>query len=174
MGGGYHYRWKHFHDDGCFNQINCALYDDECLWVVPGSHLRGDTPDEMKRFPTRPVPHPALEVKQTTEERHRLCLEYAASMPGATKLKLKAGSFCLYRNTLWHCGVYHPARVRATIHDGYMTPAFRAFTEESVKALADRKAAGLGWASYKHEFVGSTPPGGRGAIAGCRARRARL
>ena len=24
--------WRHFHDRAYFNQINCALYDDECLW----------------------------------------------------------------------------------------------------------------------------------------------
>ena len=28
--------WGHFHDPACFDQINCALYDDDCLWVVPG------------------------------------------------------------------------------------------------------------------------------------------
>ena len=43
-----------------FNQINCALYDDPCTWVVPGSHLRRDTPAEAQRFPTRPVPGPDL------------------------------------------------------------------------------------------------------------------
>ena len=41
-------RWKHLHDPECFNQINCALYDDHCLWVVPGSHSRGDTAAEVR------------------------------------------------------------------------------------------------------------------------------
>lgn len=47
--------WGHLHDRACFNQINCALYDDDCLWVVPGSHRRGDTAAEVERFPSRPV-----------------------------------------------------------------------------------------------------------------------
>lgn len=28
--------WASFRDERCFNQVNCALYDDDCLWVVPG------------------------------------------------------------------------------------------------------------------------------------------
>lgn len=73
--------WRRFHSDLFFNQINCALYPDDSLCastplppnpcrltsaclafegVVPGSHLRGDTPGEVARFPTRPVPLPEL------------------------------------------------------------------------------------------------------------------
>jgi hypothetical protein len=191
--------WRHFHDRAYFNQINCALYDDECLWVVPGSHLRGDTPAEVARFPTRPVPAAVTDPRhsqagaaeaQSSDERYRLCLEYAASMPGAVQLKLKAGDFCLCesdapslfgfvrgaayvlpltrarpncddnadRNTLWHCGVYHPDKVRATIHDGQMTPAFRQFMVEARADITERKAQGLGWASFAHEYVGGSPP----------------
>ena len=29
-----------------FNQINCPLYEDNCTWFVPGSHLRDDFPAE--------------------------------------------------------------------------------------------------------------------------------
>ena len=33
----------------CFaTQWNAALYDDECLLVVPGSHRRPRTPEEMR------------------------------------------------------------------------------------------------------------------------------
>jgi hypothetical protein len=39
-----------------FNQINVALYSDSSFWVVPGSHLRRDTPAEAALFPDRPIP----------------------------------------------------------------------------------------------------------------------
>ncbi len=38
-----------------FNQFHIALKPDECLWVVPGSHLRDDTEDERRMFPSRPI-----------------------------------------------------------------------------------------------------------------------
>ena len=119
----------------------------------------------------------------------RACLEYARSMPGAVNLKLEAGDFCLYRNTLWHvrallhaltwadpglpgprgqlmirgrgcrqCGVYHPSKIRATIHDGGMTAEFRAFAEENRADAAARRESGLGWRAYQHEYVGRSPP----------------
>ncbi len=150
--------WRCFHNDDHFNQINCALYDDDCLWVVPGSHLRGDTSGEVARFPHRPVPHPELEHAQDDDDRYQRCIAYALSMPGAVNLQLKAGDFCLYRNTLWHMGCYRPDKIRATIHDGQMTPAFRTFMAESRQDLAERKAQGLGWSAYKHEYVDNTPP----------------
>jgi hypothetical protein len=31
-----------------FNQFNAALYDDGSFWVVPGSHVRGDTAEEQR------------------------------------------------------------------------------------------------------------------------------
>ncbi len=38
-----------------FNQFHIALIPDECLWVVPGSHLRDDTDFERRAFPSRPI-----------------------------------------------------------------------------------------------------------------------
>lgn len=38
-----------------FNQFHIALYDDDSLWIVPGSHRRDDTPEEMRLCPTRPI-----------------------------------------------------------------------------------------------------------------------
>ena len=146
-------RWRAvFHSSLHFNQINCALYNDDCLWVVPGSHLRGDTPDEIARYPTRPIPGPQLSTAHSTRQKVSRCLEYARSMPGAINLKLRAGDFAIYRNTLWHCGVYSPSRPRATIHDGAMTPEFRQWTTESRAQLAQRKKTGLGWAISQHEM----------------------
>ncbi|MBA3686152.1 MAG: hypothetical protein H0W72_13065 [Planctomycetes bacterium] len=113
-------------DTRYFNQVNCALYDDDCTWVVPGSHLRRDTAGEMHRFPTRPIAGPALEGLDV-DDAERACMAYCESMPGAHQVHLHAGDYLLYRNSLWHLGNYAPYKRRATIHDGVMSPEFSAF-----------------------------------------------
>ena len=112
-----------FRDLNLFNQLNCAIHEDHCTWVVPGSHLRGDLPRESARFPNGSMRGPELEGK-SYEERERICLEYCESMPGAVCLHLNAGDFALYRNTLWHLGSYVPYTKRATLHDVIDTPEF--------------------------------------------------
>jgi ectoine hydroxylase-related dioxygenase (phytanoyl-CoA dioxygenase family) len=137
-------RWEAVsRDPRYFNQLNCALYKDDCTWVVPGSHLRADLPREVARFPTRPIPGPELEGK-SCEERERLCLEYCQSMPGAVRLHLDAGDFALYRNTLWHLGSYLPYCKRATLHDVVDTPEYVAWREETREQLARTRRAGSG------------------------------
>jgi ectoine hydroxylase-related dioxygenase (phytanoyl-CoA dioxygenase family) len=131
-----------FHDINFFNQINCSLYDDSSLWVVPGSHLRRDLPGEAKRFPDRPIPTPNLEGV-AAEERERICLDYCRSMTGAVRLYLDAGDFALYRNTLWHLGNYVPYRKRATLHDVVDTPEYAAWRERIYKEMAERRKAGI-------------------------------
>ena len=106
-----------------FNQINCALYEDHCTWVVPGSHRREDTSEEAERFPDRPIVAPSLSGL-TSAEAERCCLDYCRSMHGAVCARLDAGDFMLYRNTLWHIGNYVPYKRRATLHDQVWTPAF--------------------------------------------------
>ncbi len=133
----------HFLDDRYFNQVNCALYADACTWVVPGSHLRGDLPREIQRFPERPITRPALE-NGSYEEREYACLDYVRSMPGAVQLHLDAGDFCLYRNTLWHLGNYVPHGRRATLHDAVDTDEFAAWRTEALAEAAARREKGFG------------------------------
>ncbi len=131
-----------FRDIRYFNQVNCALYEDTCTWVVPGSHLRRDLEGEIERFPDRPVPGPELEGK-SDENRERACLEYCRSMPGAFRLHLEAGDFALYRSTLWHIGNYVPYRTRATLHDIVSTPEYDVWREEARAEAKIRIADGL-------------------------------
>lgn len=105
----------------------------------------------MARWPTRPTPGPDLTPEMSNDERYDRCLELARSMPGARNLVLKPGDFCLYRNTLWHIGVYHPSKVRATIHDGAFSKEFRRWTDDARADLEERRASGLGWATFEHE-----------------------
>jgi hypothetical protein len=132
------------HDIDYFNQLNCALYEDDSTWVVPGSHLRRDLPAEAARFPDRPIKTPDLEGKSSAE-RERICLEYCQSLPGAQCLYLNAGDFALYRNSLWHLGNYVPYRKRATLHDAIDTPAFMAWRDKVLPEAAKRREDGLIW-----------------------------
>ncbi len=110
-------------DADLFNQVNCALYEDNCTWVVPGSHLRLDTDDEQALYPRGAIPGAPTDGL-TYEERERAGLEYCRAMPHAARLYLDAGDFALYRNTLWHLGNYAPHLKRATLHDSADTPEF--------------------------------------------------
>jgi hypothetical protein len=120
-------KWQSLlHDQRMFNQTNVALYDDGCLWAVPGSHLRRDTPQEIRRFPDRPIPHPDV-TGLDPGQAELVCREYVQSMPGAVQVRLNAGDFMLYRNTLWHTGNYVPYIKRATIHGALLTPEYKAY-----------------------------------------------
>ena len=133
---------EHFSDDRYFNQVNCALYSDQCTWIIPGSHLRRDLPREVACFPKRPTSGPDLEG-QTCTEREWTCLQYVRNMPGAQQLFLDAGDFCLYRNTLWHIGNYVPYAKRATLHDTVDTNEFAHWRKEILAGLEKRRSSGL-------------------------------
>lgn len=125
-----------------FNQVNCALYEDSCTWVVPGSHVRPDTDGEIRRFPSRPIPGVDL-TGLSGAQREYACLQYCESLPGAQRLLLDAGDYCLYRNSLWHLGNYLPYRKRATLHDNIMTPEFRNWWDTVPATAGKRREQGL-------------------------------
>jgi hypothetical protein len=107
-----------------FNQINCALHTDVSLWVVPGSHHRDDTPEELAAVGGQPDSE-AMGV----EEAELAGLAYCRRMPGAVQVLLEPGDLLLYRNVLWHTGAYAPDRRRATLHDIVETPRYRALRQ---------------------------------------------
>jgi len=115
--------WEAIRDLRMFNQLNGALYDDHSLWVVPGSHNRDDSAEERAVFPIVPPPKPDLRDDMTAEERELTCLAYARHMPGAIPVPLFAGDVAFYRACQWHLGNYIPYTKRATLHDGFYSPA---------------------------------------------------
>lgn len=72
-------------------QWNLALYDDESLVVVPGSHKRART------------------------EIERIAGPYD-ELPGEMRVALKAGEMVFYDNNILHRGVYSKDVERATLH----------------------------------------------------------
>ncbi|HYF48289.1 MAG TPA: hypothetical protein VEJ63_02725 [Planctomycetota bacterium] len=109
-------------DDTFFTQINCALYTDTSTWYVPASDGRPDVAGEREAA----AKMPKLDGLNN-DERERVCLEYARSMPGAVQLVLEAGDLALYRPNGWHIGNYVPYRKRATLHDSAWTTDTRAW-----------------------------------------------
>ncbi|MBA3845822.1 MAG: phytanoyl-CoA dioxygenase family protein [Planctomycetes bacterium] len=118
-----------------FVQVNCALYDDDCTWVVPGSHLR---PDDRADETAAAVMPAESDDPVTREQTH---LDYCRGMPGAAQLILGPGDYALYRSSLWHLGRYVPYRRRATLHDSPDTPAWRAWCEARKDEARKRAAA---------------------------------
>ncbi|TIA71648.1 hypothetical protein E3P77_02202 [Wallemia ichthyophaga] len=85
-------------------QFNAPLYDDGCLWVVPGSHrqVRNHIQRELS-CNTLPTTNPAL-------------------MPQAKQVHLKAGQILFYNANILHCAAYPqspPAPARATLHGSF-------------------------------------------------------
>ena len=96
----YLYSKTRFHNS-C--QINLPLYEEDALWIVPGSHNRVNTPEENAVFGGS---------KHYSPPSHE--------MPGAMPVRLKAGQAVFYNNNLIHRGYTAEVKVpRRTIHMGY-------------------------------------------------------
>ncbi|KAM3557129.1 hypothetical protein MY1884_004689 [Beauveria asiatica] len=77
---------------GFHAQYNFALYEDESLVLVPGSHARARTDAERAAGPFEPV------------------------LPDQLIVKLEAGDIAFYNNNILHRGVYDAKKDRITLH----------------------------------------------------------
>jgi ectoine hydroxylase-related dioxygenase (phytanoyl-CoA dioxygenase family) len=75
-------------------QINGALYDDETLYIVPGSHRR----------------------EITDAERHILQHSPKADIPDQMAVPLKAGDIVFYNSSILHKGHNRTGEKRQTLH----------------------------------------------------------
>ena len=90
-------------------QWNIPLYDDNVLWVVPGSHRRANTKEEELQLLTDPK----------------------TPLPGAVPVELKAGDGVVYTNFILHWASNYTPKLRRTIHIGYQSfggPLYRYFS----------------------------------------------
>ncbi|THU87865.1 hypothetical protein K435DRAFT_680977 [Dendrothele bispora CBS 962.96] len=79
-------------------QWNTALYEDSCLYIVPGSHKHPRTEDQRALSMTMEPPANPLD------------------MPGAIRLTLKPGETVFYNSNILHCATYDCTAKRATLH----------------------------------------------------------
>ena len=75
-------------------QWNIPLYDDDVLWIIPGSHSRPNTEEENRHLAANP----------------RLPL------PGGVPVELKAGDAVVYNNYLLHWGSNYSTKLRRIVH----------------------------------------------------------
>ncbi len=86
-------------------QWNIALYDDDVLWVVPGSHRRVNTPQENRELQENP----------------------RRPLSNGLQVKLKAGDGVMYINTNLHWPSNYTTKLRRCIHLGYRAFAGQLF-----------------------------------------------
>ena len=78
-------------------QWNLALYDDDVLKVVPGSHLRPNTDEENESISANPL----------------------GQVPGELQTQLEAGDGVAYILPILHQGSNYSTKLRRTIHGGF-------------------------------------------------------
>jgi ectoine hydroxylase-related dioxygenase (phytanoyl-CoA dioxygenase family) len=79
--------------------VRVALEDDDRLEIVPGSHERWDTPEE-------------LHVRKGSKRA-------ASAMTGATRIALGAGDACIFHAWSIHRGTYRRSPLRRTLDSLY-------------------------------------------------------
>ena len=106
------------HPNNCI-QFNCAVYPDECLWIIPGSHCHR-TREEEASYAAK-----FNDLQFIDEWDKVMAAEPTApgGMPGAFNARLGPGDCLLYNPFLWHSAVYRPENKRMTLHGGYRLPA---------------------------------------------------
>ena len=80
-------------------QWNIPLYDDNVLWVVPGSHVRYNT----------------------EEENELMLADPCQPLPNGVQTYLEAGDGVVYILPILHWGSNYSPRLRRTIHGGFCT-----------------------------------------------------
>ncbi|KAE8226251.1 hypothetical protein CF319_g1139 [Tilletia indica] len=107
--------------DGGGIQWNAALYDDACLFVVPGTHRRVRTEQERIANATPPpAPTPIPQGKELgAVEREALDGNWEVDPPTTRRVVLKAGQSAFYSQRVLHRASYLPNQTRATLHGCY-------------------------------------------------------
>jgi ectoine hydroxylase-related dioxygenase (phytanoyl-CoA dioxygenase family) len=89
---------QNYMDHGpAYLQWNIPLYDDNVLWVVPGSHRRINTHEEDRQLAEDP----------------------SVALPGSIPVELKAGDGAVYVHLMLHWGSNYSLTKRRTVHLGY-------------------------------------------------------
>ncbi len=100
---------------------NCALYPEDCLRIVPGSHLRAKTPAERDVFARKQL----------------------VPLDGELAVALEPGDTVFYNVNLLHRGVYPRALKRRTLHCCMGEAVFTADRVELFSSLEWMAASGM-------------------------------
>ena len=123
-------------------QWNLCLYDDDVLWVIPGSHARLNTERENELLRTnRNIP-----------------------FPGGVQTHLNAGDGVAYILPILHWGSNYSTKMRRTIHGGFSTftqygnQSYMKYLSTSAQATFDR------WIQRSDQMINHTESILRAAI----------
>lgn len=125
-------------------QWNIPLYDDSVLWVVPGSHLRLNTPEEnevMLADPRRPLPN-------------------------GVQTHLKAGDGVVYILPILHWGSNYSPKMRRTVHGGFSTYTSIDDLSFADHISTDAQAAFARWNDRNEQMKQHTESALRAVLAG--------
>ena len=125
-------------------QWNLPLYDDDVLWVVPGSHRRPNTPEEDRQLAEDPW----------------------SPLPGGMRVELKAGDGLIYHHSMLHWGSSYTPKLRRTVHGGmavHANPRDTGFTRHLSPSAA---AAFESWTCLAAEQRDLTEQALRGVLDG--------
>ena len=99
----------------CYLHFNIALWPDETLWVVPGSHCRPNTAEEDAQLNSVPHHYSNGQQPQGGQDAPR-----HTPLPGSVCVQLNAGDAIVNQLELFHWGSdYSPKHTRRTYHLGY-------------------------------------------------------
>ncbi len=125
-------------------QWNIPLYDDDVLWVVPGSHRRLNTDSENQQLLDNP----------------------RGSLSGGAPVELNAGDAVVYINYLLHWGSDYSAKMRRTIHGGHSIFPYYPDISFSAFLSPDARATFAHWHKKSAELQDWTESGLRAVIDG--------
>lgn len=101
-------------------QFNTALYDDDCLFIVPGTHRRLRTKPEIEANNAKAPPATRTEATQSnTEQQQGFAPDgswIGVDPPNTLRVKLKPGQTAFYSQRILHRASYLPSAKRATLH----------------------------------------------------------
>ncbi|CBQ73565.1 conserved hypothetical protein [Sporisorium reilianum SRZ2] len=104
-------------------QFNTALYDDDCLFIVPATHRRLRTAAEVSANNAKPPAATQVDASQPeSEQQYDFALDGAwigIDPPNTLRVQLKPGQMAFYSQRILHRASYLPTAKRATLHGCY-------------------------------------------------------
>ncbi|CDR88378.1 uncharacterized protein SPSC_04205 [Sporisorium scitamineum] len=101
-------------------QFNTALYDDDCLFIVPATHRRLRTPAEVSANNAKPPAATHIDASQSDPEHEQGFAPNGAWIgidpPNTLRVQLKPGQTAFYSQRILHRASYLPSVKRATLH----------------------------------------------------------
>lgn len=123
------YMQKHH---GRFVQFNAPLREhDRYLHIVPRSHNRASTPDEIRVSQRAGFTRANDKVPVTPEEVKAIeAWDAQDAMPGAMVVEMEPGDIAFYNANLWHRGWNAAGNVRWTMHSAFWKPVYSVMSHE--------------------------------------------